>query len=400
MSVVADQTNEIVKISSAVNEISKNIADLDSKYAQKHEAKKLADAIDALNKAMDRQRLVEDADPVFGNKAVAGEFIDCLKGVMFRGDVKKARDVTLDKNSELYVEKDLNSYTNGSGADTIPTAVSNVLSVLQRQESVALRDATVIDNLQGSETFHRRDGTSTAAWQNASGGLKDDAPITPSVLSTTKITLTPQAMVSLSLVADKLLYSSAINLAQYVAQDLVEDQMALFDRDVINGDGTYSNGGINGIVNDSDIYEEVVTTSGFTNVDKLFDMIANVHEAVQNSPSACFYVSGPVFAAIRKMKAAVTGQYLIWDPTKLAFDMGGTTLKLWHRMDNTLANGKYIAFYGDMRRTLTVAKGRSMQLEVSRDYKFNTAQVAFRLVQDLTAGVIQPGAFARLLMTS
>ena len=130
-------------------------------------------------------------------------------------------------------------------------------------------------------------------------------------------------------------------------------------------------------------------------------MPAAVAEAVYSSPDAAYYISGPIIQNIKTKKASTSGVYFI-DPTTGKFMIGGFPVNLWQRMDNTVATGKTVAFFGSMRKAVNVAIGRDQRLEVSRSYyKFGTNQVGYRMTYDYSVGVIQPTAMGiALTLTS
>lgn len=381
--------------------IIKSITDLgqkiESDYATKHEMKKFADAVSALDKAIERKSLEErlDQNVIFANKGQAQDFINVLKGALARDNK------VLTPDSGFYVSKaagdPLTSTGTNAGADIVPTTLASTFSMLLAQGSVARANATVYNGVQGTLDLGKRNGTSTAVFTAA-----DDTAVTATQLGTSKVSLTPKQVSALSLVADKLLYVSPVNIANAIAIDLIEQAGVLEDNSVIRGDGGASYGGITGLKSASGVGSVTLTAANYATdpnlIDALLDMPSQVHESVQQSGRGRFYVSPAAWYKVRKGKASSSGVYH-FDIESGQYQLGGYGLTVWHRMDSAVTATNCVAFFGDMSQSTVIGIGRDMSIEVDRSYAFNKNQTAFRLTYDFGAAHVQAGAMSRIVLT-
>ena len=245
-----DSPQELENISKAMGDLTTKLeSGYLSKSEFKFEANKFAETFKAFDNEINKLRKQSQTDPVFGNKSNAQDFVNLLKVANSHTEIAEIRKLSSDKNSSWYVEKDLNSYTSGAGIDTIPTATADVLSLLIKQYGLSRRYATVWNDVHGNLALPKRNGTSSAVFTVAASTNEDDASVTPSAYGTAKLSLTPQQISILSLVSDKLLFQSAVNIAEYVAIDMAEQAGILEDNTTIYGDGTTTYGGNTGLVN-------------------------------------------------------------------------------------------------------------------------------------------------------
>lgn len=359
----------------------------------KSAVKKLEDQFAAMNKAMDHQRLALKSHPLFGDFGQAENYINVLRAACEKSNIGSKIKT---EECPLFVNKaNLNTYGSGTGSELVPTATADVISLLLSQGGIARREGTVYSGIQGKLALSKRNGTSTAAFTNGSGVIKDDVSVTGVSPGTSLITLSPSQVVALSLVSEKLLYQSAINIAEFTAIDMIEQAGVLEDNTVIKGDGssiTYN--AVDGINHNSGVVESTVAFGSFdlSNVIKLPGTVA---EAAQMSPNAKFYMSGAVLSILRAQKSSGSGQFYM-DPTTGTMKLSGYDVVVWHRVDNTVATGKYPVYFGDLKKALVIGTGRDMAITVDHSFAFGSVQAAFRLAYDFDAGLIQPTALARL----
>lgn len=385
---------EVTDINALRKDITESLKKIEEGYVTKAGLAKLEEQFKALESQNARAALRAQGDPIFSNKQNAADFVNCLRGAVAQSHLADR----IDKSSPMYVNKaDLNSYGTGTGVEVVPTATSELFSLLLSQGSVARANSTVIDGIQGSLILTKRNGTSTAAFTVATT-LKDDAAVTAASLGTAKVTLTPQQISALSYVSEKLLYSSAVSIANIVAADMIEQAGVLEDNCVYKGDGTTAFGNITGLTADSAVPEQSVAAASYS-LDDVLALPALVHESVQNSPTACYYMSGKALNTLRTKKASTSGVYHI-DPTTGQPNLFGYPVKIWHRVDQTFVATKFPALFGDMKKAVTIGVGRGMTIDVSRDYRFANNQDAFRLTYDFDAKILQPSAMARLAITA
>lgn len=361
----------------------------------KSAVKKLEDQFAGLNKAMDDQRLATKSHRLFGTHKEAGVFIDVLRKAVGNS---RLPDVMKDyQKSGLYVEKSaLNTYGTGTGAELVPTATSDTLSLLLSQGSVARKYAKVLTGVNEKVVLPVRNGTSTAAFTAAAGVIKDDVTIGATTLQTSKLTLSPSQIGILSQVSEKLLYMSAINIAEYIAIDMIEQAGVLEDNCVIKGDGTSAFNGITGLNTLGGVGNTNLAFASFTSLDQILALPSKVHESVYASPTARYFMSGAILSTIRGFK---NSSFYYLDPTTGEFTIGGYPVSIWHRMDNTVAATKVPVMFGDLGKACVIGVGRDMNIVVDHSFAFGSAQASFRLLYDFDAQFVQPSAMARLSLT-
>lgn len=382
-------------------ELEKSVADslqkLENDYVTKASVAKLNDEIKALHAEMGRQAKAQKRHRYFGTQADAELAIDSLRNAIQRSPYGQR----IDKRSDFYVQKnDLNSYGTGTGAELIPTQLSDQLSMLIQQGGVARSDWTVIDGVQGNIEFNRRASVGTSVGFTAggdaslNGGLRDDVAVTPDAPTISKLTLSPKQVVGLSLVSEKLLYSSAVSVAELVYRDMVEQARVLEDNSVLRGDGTSNTyGDVLGVYSDPDVGEDTVANGSFS-LDKCLTLPTHAHESVIDGT---FYMNRHTFANIKTQKASTSGVYF-YDPELGAHTIGGFPIRIWNRMDS-IGVSKFPVLFASFKSSGLVAIGREMKIDIDKSYRFNYVQDAFRLVYDFDAGLIQPSAVARLSTT-
>jgi HK97 family phage major capsid protein len=379
-------------------DIQKSFARIEENSASKASLYKLEEQFAALNKIADERRLETKSHRVFGDEKRASVFVDCLRSAVANSPLASASSPVAKTLMEGIQKADLNSYGSGTGVDFVPTSVIPEISYLLTQGSVARQHAKVINGVDRNLTLTKRNGTSTAVFTNASSVNKDDVAVTPSIFGESKVTLSPQQISVLGRVSEKLLYQSAINVAEMVAIDMTEQCGILEDNACLKGDGSAAFGGITGLVNAS-IPSVSVAVGSLSNFDQLLDLQASVHESVYNSQSAKYYMSGAILQKFRAKKASTSGVYF-YDPASNSFTINGYPVVIWHRMDNTVAANKNIAFFGDMSKALTIGVGREMSIKVDMSRYFDSNQAAFRLTYDFGAVTVQPNAIAMLSLTA
>lgn len=379
---------------------------IESDTASKAEVKKFGQGLADLEKIVTSLKSKEKTDEptIFADKAQAEEFITCMKGAIARSN--KQHDPSMG-SSPFYVNKTagdpLTTTGTAAGIELVPTATSNLFSMLLKQGSVARRISTVYSGVHGNIDLPKRNGTSTAVFTAA-----DDTAVTPTQFGTAKLTLSPKQISVLSAVSDKLLYASAVPVANVVAIDLIEQAGVLEDTAVLIGDGSADYGSITGIKTASNVGSVTLTAANFadsyndyaqtsTLIDALLDLQKNVHESVIYNGTGEYYLSLPCYVEVHKQKSA-QGEYQI-DPQSGTFKLGGYNVNVWHRMSTTVNAGSFVAMYGDMKKANVIATGRDMSLSVSTDYGFNKNQTYFRLSYDFQSGLIQPSALARVVLS-
>jgi HK97 family phage major capsid protein len=356
--------------------------------------KKLEDGLSALNKEMDTRRLESKSHRLFGTHAEANAFIDVLRNAVTRSNLGNVMDI---KKSSLYVEKAaLNTYGTGTGAELVPTATADVISLLLAQGGIARKYATVLNGVSEKIVLPVRSGTSTAVFTAGGGVVKDDVTITPSTAGTAKVTLSPSQIGVLSQVSEKLLYMSAINIAEFIAMDQIEQAGVLEDNSVIKGDGTATYNGITGLNTLGGVPTTTLANASFTNFDQVIGLPGKVHESVYQSPNAKYYVSGAIMSAMRAFK---NSSYYYFDPSTAGFQIAGYPVVIWHRLDNTIATGKTVVMFGDLSKAAVIGVGRDMNIVVDHSFAFGSAQASFRLLYDFDCQFIQPTAMARLTLS-
>jgi HK97 family phage major capsid protein len=382
-----------------VASLTKRLDEIAEGTVTKAQLKKLEDEMTAFRKAHEDFQLRTKSDPIFGTRKEAMEFVDVLRGAIAKSDMAPR----LQKDSPFHVTKaDLNSYGTGTGVETVPTATADVLSLLLLQSSLPREEFTVIDGVQGNLVLPKRNGTGSVKFTAGGGALKDDVAITAGSFGTASVTLSPKQLAGLSLVSEKLLYASAIAVAQYVAVDLAEQAGYRENYVCYKGDGTADedNGSITGLKSAAGIDATVsptVAQFAAAPIDYLIDLTTKVHQSVYADPQAKFFFAPAVDALIRKSKASTAGSYH-FDPATGSYKLAGREVKIWHIMDNASAATNVPAIFGNPRKAAILGLGRDMGVEVSKHYVFNKVQDAFRLVYDADMQVVQAGALARILM--
>lgn len=382
---------QLALITKDINESLKKIED---NHASKTALSKLEDEFKAFNKAMDQHRLATKSHRLFETQAGAEGFIDVL-----RNSIANSPLATVVKNGPFAISKsDLNSYGSGTGVDFVPTQVAPTISYLLSQGGVARQHATVLTGLDHNLTITKRNGHSTAAFTAQSTTLKDDVSVTPTAFTETSVSLSPKQVCALGRASEKLLYTSAINVAEMIAIDMTEQAGLLEDNSIIKGDGsTASYGNINGLNNT--VTGTGSAASGGITIDLLLGLPSSVHESVYGSPNARYWISGAILQSIKQTKASGSGQYFL-DPTTGEFKIGGYPVTIWHRLDQSVANGNTVAYFGDMRKALTIGQGADLAIKVDMSRYFDSNQVAFKLCYDFDAVVVQPSALVRVNYTS
>jgi len=375
--------SEIANIITTIDSLK---ASIEAGYATKGEMVKHAEAVQALLKSQEKHLLKNEKTRIFGTKAAAVDFIDCLKMAYARSNR------ALGESSPLYMSKADLDVTTGSGA--IPTATSSVLSMLLEQGGVNRKYAKVYTGIQGDINLPKRNGNGTAVFTAA-----DDSAVTDDVHGMTKVTLSPKQISALAFVSDKLLYVSAINIAENVAIDLIEMAAKLEDESLVRGDGTAAFGSVTGLETAVGLGEVEVAVAALDLPNDILRLIPQTHEEVQSSGRGKFFMSAAAFDGLRRKKGTANDHY-IFDLTTGGFKLAGYDIVIWHRLDNSVAAGAIPVLFGDMEKAVVVGVGRDMSLMVDTSHRFNSNQTSFRLTYDWQAQVIQPSAMARLSITA
>ncbi len=385
-------SDEIVKMTEKLASLGEKI---EQDMATKTELKQFADLVSGLSKQMDQQKLASERagfkpSPVFASKAQAMQFIEVMQGAIAKSNQNIPNDF---EKSEFYINKSNLNETTNTGGQFIPTSVSSTFSMMLAQGAVNRQYCTVYNGVQGTLDLTKRSGTSTAVFTAA-----DETDVTPSAFGTAKVSLTPKQISALSLVSDKLLFASAVNVAEAVAIDLTEQAGVLEDTAVIAGDGTSTYGSVTGLNTAASVGEKTVSLTNFAltaGLQAVLDLPAQTHESIYSSTNARYYMSGKIYSYLSQRLASTSGVFH-FDPENRFFTLNGYPIVLWHRMDNSAAVGKYPVFFGDLAKSTTVGIGRDMSLVADRSFKFGSNQTAFRLTYDWHAVHVQPSAMARL----
>ena len=360
--------------------------------------KKLEDQFQFMNKRLDEQRLIEKKHPLFGDHQQAEKFIDVLRSAVDKSNLP-SRIQNFEKSS-MYIDKSsLNTYGTGTGVELVPTATSSVLSLLLAQGGIARKYAKVLPGVNEKVVLPVRGTTSTAVFTANAGVIKDDNGgnnITVTTLQTNKVTLSPSQIGILSQCSEKLLYMSAINIAEYIATDMIEQAGVLEDNCVIKGDGTATYNGITGLNTLGTVPVTTVVAASWTSLDELIGLPAKVQESIYGSQNARYFMSGAMFSKARSFK---NSSYYYLDPTTGEHTLAGYPVTFWHRLDNTAVAGKVVAYFGDLSKAAVIGIGRDMQIVVDHSFAFGSAQASFRMLYDFDCQFVQPTAMARLTLS-
>ncbi len=378
--------NDLNAVVKSIDEIK---GKLDSNYATKNDLNKLNDSLKELAKISDENCKQSKKHAVFGNEKVAGEFVEFLGGILEETGINKK--VKVDKG--FNVDKaTLNVTTTTAGGYLVPTAVATVLEELVSEGGKARQLHDVLP-VAGSLDLGVGDTDAAATY-----ATNDTTAIGETDRTFSKVTLSPKQMGALFRASGKLLNESAVPIASMIASSLARAAGVLEDQTVLYADGTATYSSQTGYEDNTSIACTSVASVAACTIDDLIALQSAVHESIDPTDSA-YYLNRALIVSLRQRKGTTYDQYYL-DPQTQQFYIGGVPVVEWKRMHSGTTNGDMIAMYGQPRRAGKIGVGREMSIAVSSEVDFAKAGFVWRLLQDFGFVIPNPGAVAKVRITS
>lgn len=282
----------------------------------------------------------------------------------------------------------------GSGAVLVPDEYGREVHRLIPDVSLFRPRVTVRPT--GTDTYHINRLTTSSTVAVVGQGVQ--FPYNDPTLA--GVTLTLRKYGDIILYSQELLEDSEADLTALLEDDLI-GAMALFeDRQIVDGDGT--NASIaTGILRDPGVQVVVMGAAGGAfnpTYDELVDATAVIDSRVELTPGGLVWVfSRTTWAKIRKLKDADGMPIFDRDPTLESKGLiHGIPVLVSEAMPNSTAGlNKVFAFVGAMKHFVFAERTR-LEIAVSTEFKFDTAQIALRVHARAAGGIAEPRAFTVL----
>jgi HK97 family phage major capsid protein len=381
--------SELNAIVSKIEELGQRI---DKDYATKSDLANFASALKAYNVEREKDMLKTKKNRIFGDELVAKEFCGYLENVVASHPKLKARDpMNLGREQKLVTKAALDATTAGNGANTIPTAVSDQLHILITEFGKARQLHDVI-YMAGNIDLPIATDDATAAY--STNDITDGSD-TKQTLS--KVTLSPKQMLAIYRASGKLLYNSAINVAEMVASALVRAAGRLEDDTCWIADGTSTYGSMTGYSLHASVPEIAVGGISAVTLDNLINLKYEASETVDGD--GVFYIARALKPKLKQLKASTAGSYhLQLEGTNIEID--GSPVVIVNRFSDGSTADDMVCLYGDLRKAGKIGVNRDLAVDLDTSVDFIRAGLVWRLVEDFAFAVPNPTAVARLVVNT
>lgn len=370
---MSDLENIVTKFNVISEKIEKDVA-------TKNEVAELRDLVKALGKEQDRAYLKQRSNRVFGDEAVAREFVDYLaKGIQsgVKSNIARSEEIT---KAAFNAE----GGTANLGSNVIPTSVQPVFTQLLSVGAKARQFHDVL-TLNGPMDLPYGDDEVSVAFT-------DDVTALTEVNNTLKkVNLNPKQLGALYVSSEKILLQSAVPIAEIVATNLVNAAGVFEDTKVLLAANGGTDGGITGYNAHASVPSATVASLSAMTYTDLLDRTTAVHESIVDGE---WYMPRETIAQCRKLKDSQNRPLI--DIQGQDFYLFGAKVNRWDRIGNPDSASELVALYGNLRKAGTIGVGREMGIQVSDQFLFNKVQLAWRLVYDFSFVIRHPNAVARL----
>jgi HK97 family phage major capsid protein len=378
-----------------VEVMNKKLDDLSTKfesnYATKKDIEETRDLVKAIGKERAKWEMSQKKHNVFGDMQTAQEFVDYLGNVVEthprckgKDPLNIGREITLRKTA---LDADTTANSGNLGNVSVPTSVSNALSILITEYGMARKFHDVIP-LRGNLDLDiaTDDAVATYSTNDTTNGSDTNQTLT-------KVTLSPKQFLAIYRASGKLLYHSALDIASMVGSALVRAAGRLEDDTVWIGDGTSTYASQTGYEDNVSIPMTSVATLSAITIDDLIDLKYKASET--SDGDGTYYIARKLRPVLKKLKASTAGTYLI-DFQNGQFEIDGTPVQTINRFHDGSTHGDMVVLYGSLRRAGRMGVGRDMAVDLDTSVDFIKAGLVWRLVQDFSFVIPQPTAVAKL----
>lgn len=279
-----------------------------------------------------------------------------------------------------------------SGNPLVPTGQANTWYDRLRARSVVLAAGPTIVAVE-------REGSLRVPTVTASvtvGTVAEGATIAPTDPTFASVTLDPKKLAALCLVNAEALDDSNPDVRAVVEADLIRSTATELDRQLLVGDGTGSN--LTGLRNVAGVTSgpSLGANGGVPTLDAFADVVGALEAANGDLARAAWFMAPRTWSTIRKLKDAQSRYQL--NPTPAGAEQrslfglpvfASTNVPVNETTGTSTDTSPVIL--ADMSQVI-VGRARDIEVAYSADFRFDSDQVAVRVIGRFDVAVAQPAA--------
>ncbi|MCX0370556.1 phage major capsid protein [Clostridium perfringens] len=305
-------------------------------------------------------------------------------------DMEEKREKTVEeiKNEEIrslesFIKGDERALGIANNGGIIPTTIANKI-IEKVKELSPIYSMCTIYNVGGDLVFPVYDETSSSI---SAAYVEDFAELTEGTGKFTTIKLQDYIIGCLAKVSKSLINRTDFDLVGFVVNKVAQAISEFLEKELINGTTK-----IKGLASSKNI----VTTAGVGKIttDDIIDLMMTVPEKFQNN--SCFIMHKDTFKALRKLKNAVDGEYILQKDIREGFgwNLFGKRVIVTESMPQCSTGNKAI-HYGDMSG-LYVKLTKNIELQMLKEKYSSQFALGACAYIECDAAIIEPQKIATL----
>lgn len=281
---------------------------------------------------------------------------------------------------------------NALGGFVVPTEMEKSVINLREERGVLRREARVYPMGSDTLTIPRRTAGITSYFVAELGQGTNSEP------TLDQLTLSAKKLFALAYMSSEVSEDAILSIADFITEEIAYSFADKEDNCGFNGDGTSTYGGMTGIKN-AVAAGSVYTATGHATFDTL--TLADFHSMKAKLPqyaeqNAKWYISKAGFAAsMERLMAAGGGN--TWQsladgrsvPRFLGYDVVFVQTMTSALTGTTGVTGG--VYFGDLRQGIALGSRRGLSIDMSKDFKFDTDQLAIRGIERFDVNVHEIG---------
>ncbi|MHA1661875.1 MAG: phage major capsid protein [Candidatus Thorarchaeota archaeon] len=285
--------------------------------------------------------------------------------------------------------------TTTAGGYLVPDEFRAELVRLAYQKSLALQKCRIVPMANLKLYMPSVASGFTATWGAINTQILDQ------LLTLGQVELSAEKMVSLSLVPVELLSSSAISVADLIANEMAEAFAKKIDEEVFDGNSSdSSNHKFDGLGYATGVQEEVGAVDGTPTLaeliteDNLIAMVANLAGS-SALDGAEWYWHPTAWNVIRGLEDGASSKILRLNEN-YKYDLLGFPVNLSNQVPVAATAELPVGFFGNLANVY-IGDKMDFSLAVSTDERFSSDQAVFKGTQHIAVNVALPAAFSRIV---